>query len=648
MADSAQHGSNPPAPAETAQPEAGGPAAEAALAGDWSEGLRGPVRASGLPPPRRLAIASRIPPQAAPSLPPPAPRSALPAEGPVAHQGITPPAAPNGAPEGDRPQPGMDPWALAFARAAADHAVPADAIEAAAPVEEPAHAAAAVESAAGVEEPAHAAASPPEDDLVIDFDLGEDAADAAPMTPAGDPGVAEDTLYAATGAHSEISVAGEETAHAAAAAPVGDASAETEPAQIAAGDDAFASPPAPAAGADAGPAEWTVPAPHESAADVSGWQRDAAAAESPAWAAPAAAAPSEAPADVWPPPPHSHAGHEGEQAPSSAAADDWAGPPASGWTAPPAPEAPPPSDWETSLPPAAAPASAWDTSPPSVAAPASDWDTSPPPAAAPASDWDTSPPPAAAPADDWAAPGPTGSSGAGAAPANPSPVDEWEVPSPAPQARRDPGGAAPARSPMGASTYDQMQMPEQTWTPDEARFAPLAPGETLAGDDDPMMVAPLGEPVPGDEDLLVPIEDDFSVDAPPCPSAPVPSGPLVVAGEHRVAVHTRAGRTRRGTVRDVDLAQPGFVLEPLDGGAAEPVGAGEVKAVFFMLPAGEKPGPAAGPRVRVTFRDGRSIDGTRVGEEDPAGFFLVPSDAARTNTRRIFIAREAAQDVREV
>jgi hypothetical protein len=524
----------------------------------------------------------------------------------------------------------MDPWALAFAQAAADHAVPADAADVAADVEEPPQATAAVESAASVEEPAHAAASPPEDDLVIDFDLGEDAADAAPMTPAGDPGVAEDTLYAATGAHSEISVAGEETAHAtaAAAAPLGDAPAEppssmpVESAQVAAADDAFASPPA--AGADAGPAEWTVPAPHEAAPTLSGWERDPPATESPAWAEPA----PEAPADVWPPPPQAQAGPEGEQAPSSAAADDWAGPPASAWKAPPAVEAPPASDWDISPPAAAASAGDWDTSPPPPAAPTSDWDTSPPPAAAPASDWNTSPPPAA--------------------PANPSPVDEWEVPSPAPAARRDAGGAAPSRSPMGASTYDQMETPEQTWTPDAAHFAPLAPGETLAGDDDPLMGAALGEPVPGDEDLLVPIEDDFSVEAPRRPSTPVPSGPLVVAGEHRVAVHTRAGRTRRGTVRDVDLAQPGFVLEPLDGGVAEPVGAGEVKAVFFMLPPGEKPGPAAGQRVRVTFRDGRSIDGTRIGKEEPAGFFLVPSDAARTNTRRIFIAREAAQEVREV
>jgi hypothetical protein len=193
-----------------------------------------------------------------------------------------------------------------------------------------------------------------------------------------------------------------------------------------------------------------------------------------------------------------------------------------------------------------------------------------------------------------------------------------------------------------------METPEQTWTPGEAPFAPLAPGETLAGDDDTLPDAPFGEPVPGDENLLVPIDDDPAAEAPRHLSAIVSDGHLVVAGEHRVAVHTRDGRTRRGSVRDVDLAQPDFVLEPLDGGAAQSVGAGEVKAVFFMLPPGEKPAQARGPRVRVTFLDGRSIDGTRVGEEYPAGFFLVPSDAARTNTRRIFIAREAAQSVREV
>jgi hypothetical protein len=51
--------------------------------------------------------------------------------------------------------------------------------------------------------------------------------------------------------------------------------------------------------------------------------------------------------------------------------------------------------------------------------------------------------------------------------------------------------------------------------------------------------------------------------------------------------------------------------------------------------------------VRVTFADGRTIDGNRDGLDAKHGFFLVPSDAARTNTRRIYIAREATTDVKD-
>jgi hypothetical protein len=115
-----------------------------------------------------------------------------------------------------------------------------------------------------------------------------------------------------------------------------------------------------------------------------------------------------------------------------------------------------------------------------------------------------------------------------------------------------------------------------------------------------------------------------------------------------VAVHTRAGRTRRGLVRDVDLSGTGFSLQPQSGNAApESVQSAEVKAIFFMLRPGEKPAPGTGPRIRVTFEDGRTIEGMRDGADAPEGFFLVPSDAARTNTRRIFVARAAVQELRE-
>ena len=66
-----------------------------------------------------------------------------------------------------------------------------------------------------------------------------------------------------------------------------------------------------------------------------------------------------------------------------------------------------------------------------------------------------------------------------------------------------------------------------------------------------------------------------------------------------------------------------------------------------MLAPGEKPKPADGGKVRVTFADGRNIDGHRDGADAKHGFFLVPLDAAKTNTRRIYIAREATTEIKE-
>ena len=104
---------------------------------------------------------------------------------------------------------------------------------------------------------------------------------------------------------------------------------------------------------------------------------------------------------------------------------------------------------------------------------------------------------------------------------------------------------------------------------------------------------------------------------------PLGIGVLEVHGEHRVAVHTRGGRTRRGSVKDIDLSKSQFALVPQGGGAAEPIYHAEVKAVFFMLPPGEKPKPPDGGKVRVTFADGRSIEGYRDGADAKHGFFAV-------------------------
>jgi len=104
----------------------------------------------------------------------------------------------------------------------------------------------------------------------------------------------------------------------------------------------------------------------------------------------------------------------------------------------------------------------------------------------------------------------------------------------------------------------------------------------------------------------------------------------------------------RGSVRDIDLSKAQFPLAPQGGGEAQPLYHTDVKAIFFMLAPGEKAKQGEGKRVRVTFSDGRSIDGHREGGEGKHGFFIVPLDAQRTNTRRIYVAREATSDVRDL
>jgi hypothetical protein len=155
---------------------------------------------------------------------------------------------------------------------------------------------------------------------------------------------------------------------------------------------------------------------------------------------------------------------------------------------------------------------------------------------------------------------------------------------------------------------------------------PMTDGESV------VMLNPHDHP-----DLLVPVDED----APPMASGRPARATTVVSGEHRVAIHTRAGRTRRGSVTDLDLGRPEFALQPQGGGSTEIVPHAEVKAIFFMLAPGEPPVAPDGGKLRVTFSDGRSIEGHRDGAEGPQGFFLVPVDAQKTNTKRIYVARAA-------
>jgi hypothetical protein len=208
-------------------------------------------------------------------------------------------------------------------------------------------------------------------------------------------------------------------------------------------------------------------------------------------------------------------------------------------------------------------------------------------------------------------------------------------------------------SPSAASELTE-EPPEPDWArgPREL-FSPLAKGETLADDGsapafDPGRTTPQklelvrGPQTLEDPDLLVAVEDA----TPPMGMTLIEAAPPpIVPGEQRVAIHTRAGQTRRGTVTDLDLSQPQIPLEPQGGGSTETIDHGELKAIFFMLAPGEKAEPGLGQAVRVTFSDGRAIEGHREGDESRDGFFLVPLDAQRTNTRRIYVARDAVSEI---
>lgn len=363
--------------------------------------------------------------------------------------------------------------------------------------------------------------------------------------------------------------------------------------------------------------------------------------------------------------------------PAPAADDTWSAPPAAEpvleWSEPP-----PAGDWQASV--SAAPAAVlapsaaadwgtltsgpdWSSAPPSEAAPAEQtWDSAPP--AEPT--WDATPAAEQTPAADWSPPAGDASAQWSApeqAPAAPPATVPQEAPSPWAAPAAAPAQAAAWNSaPVGASALEQLDSEPPEPIPGAAAqlFGSVPQGGSLAGEEEAGELGPPEElaspeeflkPVEIDDpDLLVPIEED----APPPSKPPAqrlaivqPQNPLFVAGEHRVAVHTRGGRTRRGSVTDVDLSKSQFPLVPQGGGDAEPVYHAEVKAIFFMLEAGEKPQPADGGNVRVTFADGRNIEGTRDGAEAKHGFFLVPSDAARTNTRRIYVAREATTDIKD-
>jgi len=127
----------------------------------------------------------------------------------------------------------------------------------------------------------------------------------------------------------------------------------------------------------------------------------------------------------------------------------------------------------------------------------------------------------------------------------------------------------------------------------------------------------------------------------PDPFAPSPS---FVAGDHRIVLHTVEGQVLRGSLANADLADPELPLIQPNGAVAR-IPAGQVKAIFFMLQAGERPAAAAGTRVRVTFGDGRQVSGLSPDySPDSSGFFVLPLDS-RTHTARVWVYRATVRQI---
>jgi hypothetical protein len=243
------------------------------------------------------------------------------------------------------------------------------------------------------------------------------------------------------------------------------------------------------------------------------------------------------------------------------------------------------------------------------------------------------------------------------------PVSETAAPAaavePEPPSRPAPAWNQPA---VGASALEQLDSEPPEPEPGAAKelFGSVGAGGMLAGDESENDLGP-PEELASPEEVLRPVAIDHDDPDLPSPTGepartapkaqplaawkPAAAPGLEINGEHRVAVHTRGGRTLRGTMRDIDLSKSQFPLTPQGGGEPEAIYRADVKAIFFMLAPGETSRGGDGAKVRVTFADGRIIEGTRDGADAKHGFFLVPSDAVRTNTRTIYVAREATAEI---
>lgn len=293
----------------------------------------------------------------------------------------------------------------------------------------------------------------------------------------------------------------------------------------------------------------------------------------------------------------------------------------------------------------------------------------------------------------------------------PAPQPAMEQPVPLPLVRAAPAGGSPGAAPAIEQPVPLAPPPSPTGespspvlarntmpffvpggplappVPGEPLFLPL-PGEPLVPEPG---AAPPGEPglapflapappdlgsPPPEEGDAIPLTELADQTRPPgwapAPPTPLPFGvesvaqpllpvadaraalfggalrsPTVVDGRHEVALQLQDGALKHGLLHDPDLEDAHLDLFPLAGGAPERIRADEVRAIFFLLAAGQLPPPPEGRRVAVTFEDGRQLWGYRPeGEPMESGFFLVPGDR-QTNTARIYVFRSAVKTLTE-
>ncbi len=352
-------------------------------------------------------------------------------------------------------------------------------------------------------------------------------------------------------------------------------------------------PPAPASEAWADPKSWDQPAPAEPLAPDPAW-----ATGNADWPAPAAPEGWSAP----PPPAPWETGAAGWSAPAPAApTPSWSVPAGQGWNPPPAAPA-----WTAQAPDWGAPSGPEPEGPPSWMTPVAETLDGPPPAEDPTPAPDAAEPPPLASATDFLAE--AGSANDWSA----GQVAAWS-PTPPP--------SMPARTPSSP--------PASARSPSSPPLAPRPPSYPPTSAARPPTHPPSAPP---------------ALAAWGAPAWEEPQPALVLSGEHRVVIHTLEGGVKRGIARDIDLGGSSIGLAQAPGmPPLDFVPFARAKAVFFMLPPGEKPLTATGRRVKVTFADGRQVEGI-LGEEIAQGFFLMPIEP-RTSTARVYVLSHAVRQV---